>query len=179
MSTAFLRCLAGAALIACAVVTPHPAYAELATARATCEDEERKPEERIAACTRVIDDKASKIDERADALVSRGGLIDDLGRHDEAIADLSAALALVPNDPAALILRGNAYDAKGLKKEALADYDEAIRINPGDASGYFNRATILEEMGERTRAMADYRKALQIDPSFEKAKTNLAALQKK
>jgi tetratricopeptide (TPR) repeat protein len=131
---------------------------------------------RIAACGRVIDDTSRSADDRADALVARGMMEDDRNAHEKAIADYTAALALVPDEPATLILRGNAYDGKGDQASAIKDYTEAIRLNPGDAAAYYNRATSYEEIGERQNALADYKRALEIDPKYELAQKALADL---
>ena len=132
------------------------------------------PPQRIAACTKVIEDKKQSTDVRAEALASRGSAFDDQDKYDEAIADYDAALKLSPGDPAVLILRGNSYDAKGDKQKAIADYTAAIKINPEDAAGYYNRATVYQELGQRERAIADYRKALEIMPKHAGAQEGLA-----
>jgi len=147
-------------------------------AQKLCEDEAAKPEVRIKACAMVIADPNQPDEVRADALATRGSLRDDLGRHAEAIADFTAALKLVPNDPATLILRGNALDASGERELAIADYSEAIRINPGDASGYYNRGTVFMDKGDTERAAADFRKALEIEPRYDLAKKALAPLER-
>jgi tetratricopeptide (TPR) repeat protein len=175
----FGRTVLVAALVGLVVSATAVFADETATLRKACEDEDATAESRLPACSKLIANTALSGEIRADAHVARGNIADEAGRYDEAITEFTAALKLVPADPASLVLRGNAYDAKGDKKRALADYDAAIRINPGDASGYFNRATVLEEIGEREKAMADYRKAIEIDPTFERARTNLAELQKK
>jgi tetratricopeptide (TPR) repeat protein len=145
----------------------------------TCESEDAAPAARLAACTELIKRRSLSEEIRAEALVNRGVLLDEQGRHAEAVADLTEALRLSPNDPSTLIHRGNAYDALGRKAEAFADYSEAVRLNPRDASGYFNRGTLLEEMGRTAEAVADYRKALEIDPGYEAAKAAMADLAKR
>lgn len=143
-----------------------------------CQDDTLDRDKRIAACTRVADDAKQSKDDRAEALSTRGTIHDEAGRHDIAIADFTAALKLVPDDPAVLILRGNAYDSKGEKQLAIADYSESIRHNPGDAAGYYNRGSVYQEIGDKQKALADYKKALEIDPSFDSAKEGLAEVTK-
>lgn len=147
-------------------------------AQKTCDDDAAKPEARIKACTAVISDQKLPADTRADAFATRGSIADDQGRHAEAIADFTAALKLVPNDPATLILRGNALDSSGQHELAIADYSEAIRLNPGDASGYYNRGTVYMDKGEKERALSDFRKALEIEPNYDLAKKAMAQLAK-
>ena len=158
---------------------PSPVAAQSSKPSEQCEDFRLAAKQRIAACSRVIADRRQSDEDRAEALTTRGSLFDDEGRHDEALADFTAALKLVPNDPTTWIARGNAWDNKGEKQKAIADYTEAIRLNPGDAAPYYNRGTVHQELGETAKAAADYRKALEIDPEFDQAKQALAELASK
>lgn len=144
-----------------------------------CQDDKLDRDKRILACSRVVDSARETKEARSEALSIRGAVHDDAGRHDTAIADFSAALKLIPEDPATLILRGNAYDSKGEKQLAIADYSEAIRLNPGDAAGHYNRGAVYQELGDKEKALADYKKALEIDPDFDAAKEGVGELVKK
>lgn len=161
-----------------ALVAPVAAHAQTGTPSAICEDEKALPPDRRAACTAVIDGAADKPSDRADAYFHRGEAASDANEHDQAIADLSEAIKLKPDNSAAFILRGNSYDAKGDLDRALSDYNEAIRLDPGDATGYFNRAEVHFAKGEKDKAVADYTKALEIDPNFQGARDGLAEAQK-
>ena len=169
------RLVSLALLVATLVLSSGGAWAQIKT----CQDDKADREKRIAACNQVLGDTKQPVDDRAEALGTRGTLRDDAGQHDEAIADFTEALKLVPNDPAVLILRGNAYDSKGDKQRAIADYSESIRHNPGDAAAYYNRGSVFQEIGDKDKALADYKRALEIDPEFESAKEGLAELTKK
>ena len=162
-------------VLAAIVVSSGTASAQLKA----CQDDKIDREKRITACNQVIGDTKQSVDDRAEALSTRGSLRDDAGRHDEAIADFTEALKLVPNDPAVLILRGNSYDSKGDKQRAIADYSESIKHNPGDAAAYYNRGSVYQELGDKDKALTDYKKALEIDPDFDSAKEGLAELTKK
>lgn len=152
------------------------ATAEMGAEARRCENTELEADERLAACTAVIEDASQPAQMRAAAYVSRGQLNSDNEDYADAVADFNEALKLDPKDPATLILRGNAYDGLGEADRAIADYTAAIALNPGDAAPYYNRGAIHHERGERERAAADYRRALAIDPTFEAAQEGLAEL---
>ncbi|MDR2485684.1 MAG: tetratricopeptide repeat protein, partial [Treponema sp.] len=60
-------------------------------------------------------------------------------KYDQAIADLSQAIRLNPNDAAVYHKRGAAYARKGDCDRALADYNQAIKIDPNYALAYNDR----------------------------------------
>lgn len=66
---------------------------------------ERDGIERHAACTAVIESSAFKAAERAEAFRIRGEAHLNAGALEDAYADLSAALSLVPSDAAAYAAR--------------------------------------------------------------------------
>ena len=55
-------------------------------------------------------------------------------KHHQAVATLSAILALEPNDVLALKRLGSAYYSLGRKKQAHAVWSRALRLAPGDAA---------------------------------------------
>lgn len=55
-------------------------------------------------------------------------------KHHQAVATLSAILALEPNDVLALKRLGSAYYSLGRKKQAHAVWSKALRLAPGDAA---------------------------------------------
>ncbi len=145
-------------------------------AAVVCQDDTATPAARHAACTQVIEEAGRPAPERAEALIVRGGLNEDAGTLDAAIADLTEALKLMPGDATALLLRGNVFYAKEDLDRALADYNAGIAAEPGDPAGYFNRAIVYEAKNQRDKAITDYRKALALDPSFAEAKAALDEL---
>src|SRR5690349_16765071 len=59
-----------------------------------------------------------------------------------AIANLSMALRMLPNDAFYRYSRGKAYAANADFERALQDYNEAIRLKPREADYYFRRANV-------------------------------------
>ena len=115
----------------------------------------------------VIDvyDKALRLKPNfSEAYNNRGNAKDDLGRHDEALADYDEALRLTPDDAEVYNNRGVAKNNLGRHEEALADYDEAIRLKPEYAEAYNNRANAKSNLGRHEEALADYDEALRLKP---------------
>jgi tetratricopeptide (TPR) repeat protein len=93
-----------------------------------------------------------------------------MGNYQEAIADLTQALQLKPNDVAALYNRGNAKYDLGDEPGALQDYHQAQAIafgatpwviasnpdiDPNDEHGYYGRALARSRMGDHQGALED------------------------
>jgi len=67
-------------------------------------------------------------------------ILQDMRRHDEALASFDAALALQPINADALNNRGSVLHALGRADEALASYDRALALQSNDAQVLYNRA---------------------------------------
>jgi len=107
------------------------------------------------------------------------------GAYDLAIADLSEAIKLQPNDALFYNDRGNAHLNKGKLDLAIADYDEAIRLRPGLSGAYFNRRLQSDLAGmyynrgfvrflkiNLDLAIADFSKAIKLQPNDVEFYTN-------
>jgi tetratricopeptide (TPR) repeat protein len=107
--------------------------------------------------------------DQALAAYNRGVEAERAGRHDQAIADLTQAIALRSGYADAYESRGVAEDQKGLYDRAVADYTTAIALGAGSAETYFNRGAAYEHRRSYSRAMADYRAALALDATLQAA----------
>jgi tetratricopeptide (TPR) repeat protein len=125
-----------------------------------------EPEQRIAACTRIIDNRDNGPQRVALAYAQRAAAQEVKGEHDAAIADFTKAIEIDPKLAAAYDSRGFSYSRKNELDRAIVDYDKAIEINPKYANAYNNRGIAFGNKGEVDRAIADYSKALEIDPKF-------------
>ncbi len=127
------------------------------------------PEQRISACTALIDANKGSPQELAALLVSRGAIYWFNRNTSHAIADLDRALALDPKNARAYRERSNAFRSSGRLDRALADANEAIRLDPEDAEAFDNRGNVFNNNRQYDRAIADYNEALRLKPHFAQA----------
>ena len=69
----------------------------------------------------------------------RGLVLQGLGRHEDALADFDAALALEPDNMASLGHRGACLRAKGQLAAAAADFERVLASAPTDLAALSNR----------------------------------------
>jgi len=82
------------------------------------------------------------------------------GEYDQALRQISAALAINPNLAAAHNNLGTALNDLGRFEEALASYDRAIALQPDYADAFSNRANVLKALKRFDEALADYDRAI-------------------
>jgi tetratricopeptide (TPR) repeat protein/predicted Ser/Thr protein kinase len=89
-----------------------------------------------------------------------------LGTPQAALADLSLALQLEPNNATILTHRGQAFLAcqNDQNQSALSDFEDAIRSNPSSGPAYSGRARVRLELGQVSDALADVDTALSLGP---------------
>jgi Flp pilus assembly protein TadD len=133
----------------------------------SCGDSTASGDERIAACTRVIESgKDLKW-----ALVSRGNANFDIGNNDNAIANYTEAMRIDPKFATGLNNRAYAYLAQGDFDRALVDAKKAVQLEPRDPSFVDTRGAIYQKTGALDRAIADFGEAIRLDPRFVGALT--------
>ena len=88
------------------------------------------------------------------------------GRHDDAIADYTAALkiASVNVQPMILTNRANAFLQKGNHVGALDDVTKALGVNSKYFRAYQTRAAVYTRLGQADKAQADMQTAQQLQP---------------
>ncbi len=136
------------------------------------------PEVLIDACSDLIA-SAPPDDTRAAALKTRGAAYLATGKYEEALADFTDALSIIPDDARSLIGRGDAYSALGLNDEALNDYTRVIDSGVSwllAARARNNRGALYAERGEFELALADYTAAIDHEPTYTQAYFNRALL---
>lgn len=151
-----------------------PAQAE-ATKPASQEEHcraEAEPEASIADCGKIIDDKDLSTEERAKALSLRGQAYGEKKDWQRALADLTAAIALLTKDGAGsaaqspiYLARAAAYLGKGDARDALADYTAAIRTDAANGPAYLGRACQWAAAGSLANAEADLKRAAALTQS--------------
>jgi tetratricopeptide (TPR) repeat protein len=123
-------------------------------------------ERAIAACTRIIDDHAVIVKNRARAYNNRGLAYANKNDYDRAIADYTEAIRLDPKYADAYGKRGNVYLVRKDNDRAIADYADAIRLNPKFAVAYNNRGLAYANKNDYDHAIADFTEAIRLDPKF-------------
>jgi len=104
-----------------------------------------------------------------------GSTLADLGRSDEAIEHLNAALRLNPDDARAHYNLANALAAAGRSSQAIEHYGDALRLKPHNAEAHNNLAICLAAMGRADEAIEHYQDALRLKPGYAEAHNNLGA----
>jgi len=90
---------------------------------------------------------------------SRGVSYTQIGRFEEAIADLSKVIELKSRDAAAYYLRGFAYAETGEYEKAIADYNKVLEMYPGSKDAYKYRGDVYNKTGNLEQACSDWKKA--------------------
>src|SRR6202142_3152491 len=148
------------AAIAAALSFPGAAQAESGEARLCATQTESLADQRIAACSGMLNSGLLHGKQEGVAYELRGLAYLDRGDTTHAIADLNRAIALAPDFAPAYQNRGNAWYARGNYGHAIADYDAAIKLDPNSPSLYVNRATVRRDLGNADGALEDFQKAI-------------------
>ena len=85
------------------------------------------------------------------------------GHYSQAIADLTWAISLQPQNPKLYILRGEAYSYKGEFDEAMADLAMALQLNPREAWAHNVRGRAWIKRGDRESAITEFGEAIRLD----------------
>lgn len=109
----------------------------------------------------------------AAAAQGRGVALARLGRHDDAVVALKAAIAAEPGLWRAHNALGVSLDYLGDRDAALAAFDAAADLNRDDGSALNNKGVALLKAGKDAEAIAAFQEALRRDASLETAAANL------
>ena len=101
-----------------------------------------------------------------------GGVLQALGRPEQAVKSLEKAIQLKPDYAEAHYNHGITLQKLGQLEEAMKSFDKAIRLEPDFADAYSNRGTALQHLGQLKAAMKSYDKAIQLKPDCANAYCN-------
>ncbi|HSA24704.1 MAG TPA: tetratricopeptide repeat protein, partial [Myxococcota bacterium] len=124
----------------------------------------RRPQEALRAARRAIGLCVDPL-RLAQAHLSRGVALHDLGRYARSIEAYDASLSSHPL-PEAWHNRANSLRKLARDDEALASYGEACAL--GHAAAFWGRACILALRGDLARARAEVARAVRLDPALER-----------
>ena len=99
---------------------------------------------------------------RAEALIQ-------MQQYKEAMEDLDAILAQLPEEEAAILLRGKVKEATGLEEEAQADYQSVADLNPFNEQAYLNLGQLFISQKKLSEAIELLDEAIELNPNFAAA----------
>ena len=137
---------------ALACVTMHPEDPEAHFAEALARVTLEQGAEALAACDRCLQAQPAFLP----ALRLKIDLLADLGRLDEADADLAQLLAHDPDSPNSSLLRARISTERADFDAALTWMNRFLDDAPDEAHGYYRRGMIYFRMGDFPRALADF-----------------------
>jgi tetratricopeptide (TPR) repeat protein len=114
----------------------------------------------------ALDDlnESLRLVDSADARFNRATIYLDQYRFDDAIADLTKAMALGGQGADVYAERGHAFVYTGQLDQALKDLDEAVRRQPNYGFAYRTRGHAYLNQNLDDKAIADETKAISLDP---------------
>jgi tetratricopeptide (TPR) repeat protein len=112
------------------------------------------------------------------ALVQRnlGYVLDNQGRHTEAIKAFARAAELSPKLGYIYTTAGNGYLALGEYDHAIAQYEKAVEATPDSPVGYDALGHASALAGDPDRGLAMLKKAIELDPEYGPAYAHLGRL---
>lgn len=128
-------------------------------------------DEKIRACSFLIDARNGDSDQLAVLYTSRGAAWRQKGDLDRAVADHDEAIRLQPGSALLYFNRAITWQSKDAAAPAIADYGEAIKRAPGFVLAYRNRGDLLYGKGDYTGAMRDYDAVIRLTASDSRALT--------
>ena len=145
-----------------------------ATDKSDCLDLHKDRISRMAACSRIIEDAASSVADRATGYIGRAGTYYLANDYDQSISDYTEAIRLAPGDVASYNNRGRAFYQKGDYDRAITDYSKAIELNPDNANVFNNRGVAHSKKDDFNQAIADFNEATRLKPRYASAYYNRA-----
>ena len=108
----------------------------------------------------------------AEAHFNRANQLDDLKRHEEAVACYRKALAIDPGFAEALCNLAGTLNELRRHEEAVASCERAIALRPDIAEAHNNLGSALNALTRHAQALASCEKALALRPDFAEAHFN-------
>ncbi len=114
----------------------------------------------IAACTRLILDNQSIVDELESAFHGRARAYAGLGDHLAAVKDYDVIIKTKPTMAEYLAGRALSHAAMADWNSAIKDYTSAIAVDAEDPYMYFMRGNARAAKGDYSEALNDYGRAI-------------------
>lgn len=111
-----------------------------------------------------------------DAWMNHGNILNELSRHEEAVASYDRALEINADDDEAWFNRGGALIELGRYEESLANYSRVLELSPDDSDAWYNRGIVLGQLGQCEEALESYDRVLELSPDDSDAWYNRGVL---
>lgn len=95
----------------------------------------------------------------------KGGMLDEAGKHEEAIVELDKAIKLEPKVAYFHMARGVVLEHLEKYNDALVSANTAIKLSPKFAVAHYNRGIALSRMRRYREAIEEYDIAIKIKPN--------------
>jgi tetratricopeptide (TPR) repeat protein len=141
---------------------------------ATCRDRQAETQARTAACENLLSANRVTGKDKSLALVIHAQALINKRDYDGAIAALTSAVELDPDNVGAINVRGIAHEDKGEDDLAMADYNLAIQKRANFGYAFNNRGTIQLRRGALQSALDDFNLSIKYTPKFILGWTNRA-----
>ena len=144
----------------------------MANSSDACFTDSLSPQERLVACTEVIQDLSTSRSGIAYSWLRRGYALRELGKPGQAVAEFDQAIGLYPNYAEAHLGRGLALTDVNRLNDAELALTTSIAINPDLAEAYNNRGIVRGHLSKLEQAIEDYTQAIRLKSSFSNAFNN-------
>jgi tetratricopeptide (TPR) repeat protein len=114
-----------------------------------------------ALLTTAIELAPKDVEIRIDRAMTLGGI----GRYQDAIIDLSAALLLDDRSIDALVLRASAYRHTKRPERAIDDIERALALAPNNPEALLERGLVRRLFGDEAGARIDWQRIIQLHPT--------------
>ena len=128
-------------------------------------------DDKIRACSSLIDQQKGDSERLAVLYTSRGTAWRQKGDLDRALADHDEAIRLQPGAALLYFNRAITWQAKDDTDHAMADFSEAIQRAPGFGLAYRSRGDLLYGNADYTGAIRDYDAAIRLAANDSRALT--------
>lgn len=133
----------------------------------------------IEAALAAADEALARFPGDSGFLTSRGRILMDLRRRDEAEKVLRQALASNPANGEAANNLGTLIDDQGRQKEALLLYERAVSSRPDLGDAWFNLGNAHEKLGDLAKARSALERATTLRPRSAKTLAALIGVRRK
>ncbi len=133
--------------------------------QALCASDDTADDQRVAACTTIIESGSLDPKELAEAYRGRASALQGKEDFDRALADANQAVALDPSSAMAFFRRGDIYKATDHVDSALQDFNTAIQLDPNVPVYFIDRSNVYVDKRDYAHALSDIAEALRLDPS--------------